>query len=85
VYAAGELPHPLSHGLAMRSDPQLNIDSLAAVTVTAALTQATDLNVQSADGRMEIAVTLIPPPTRIGIASAWRPRDEQPGPHLETR
>jgi Zn-dependent peptidase ImmA (M78 family) len=84
VYAAGELPDPLPHGLMMRSDSQLSIDSLAVVAVTAALTRATDLNLQSADGRTGIVVTLNPPPNRIGIASAWRPHNEQPGPHLET-
>jgi Zn-dependent peptidase ImmA (M78 family) len=84
VCAAGQLPNPLPQGLAMRSDPQLNIDSLAAVGVTAALTRATNLNVQPANGKTGIAVTLIPPPNRTGIASTWRPRDEQPGTDLET-
>lgn len=80
VCAAGKLPAPLPQGLAMRADPQLSIDSRAAVfVVTAALTRATDLTIQSADGQTGIAVTLIPPPNRSGIAGAWRPHDQQPG------
>jgi len=84
LYPGGAAPGPLPAGLVMRSDPQLSLDPGAAVVVTAALTRATDLAIQSADGNAEIAITLIPPPERSGIDTAWRPRGEQPRPHLET-
>jgi hypothetical protein len=84
VCGGWKVPASLPEGLVMRSDPQLSLDPRAAVVVTAALTRATDLAVQSADGNAKIAVTLIPPPERSGIGSAWRPGGEQPGPDLET-
>jgi Zn-dependent peptidase ImmA (M78 family) len=84
VYPTGEVPDLPPQGLVKRCDPQLSLAPLAALVVTAALTRATDLAIQSADGQSRITVTLIPQPERSGIASVWRPRDEQPGPHLET-
>jgi Zn-dependent peptidase ImmA (M78 family) len=85
VYSTGKFPDALPHGLAIRSDPQLNTDIPIAVTITGALTEATDLNVQPADGRTGIAVTLVPAPVRSGIATAWRQqRGEPSGPLLES-
>lgn len=76
VYAAGELPDPLPPGLALGAAAQLNMDGVTSVAVTSDLTRPADLGVQPVRGQTRITVRLIPPPRRVGIATAWRPSDE---------
>jgi hypothetical protein len=74
----------LPSGLAMLPASEPVLEPLAAVSVTAALTWPADLTFQAADSPGETTVTLVPPPVRSGLASAWRPRDDRPDSDLET-
>jgi Zn-dependent peptidase ImmA (M78 family) len=85
VFPVEMLPLPLPQGLAMLRASEPVLDPLAAVVVTDALTRPADLTFQAADNPGQITVTLVPPPNRSGLASAWRPRDDRPEPDQETQ
>ena len=82
VYPGGGLPDALPPGLAVRTEQQLSLEPRAVVTVTGAMTRSCQLTVP-VSGADVITVTLVPPPLRSGIDSAWRAREEPPSPHTE--
>jgi Zn-dependent peptidase ImmA (M78 family) len=83
VFPTETLPAPLPLGLTTLPALEPVLDPLTGVVVTAALTGPADLTFQAVDSPAETTVTLIPPPVRSGLASAWRPRDSQLDPDLE--
>ena len=82
VYPGGGLPDVLPAGLAGRTEQQLGLESRAVVAVTRVMNRSCQLTVP-VSGADVITVTLVPPPLRSGIDSAWHAREEPPSPHTE--
>jgi hypothetical protein len=82
VFGTGELPDHLPLGLAIRSDQQMSLESRSIVVITDSLTSPTQLIAKTPRGP-EIVITVIPPPSRQGIDTAWHQREDRSGPHLE--
>ncbi len=76
VSGAGRSHRLLPTGVASVSAAQLTLDHLACAIITRELARPIDLSVQPVCGGPVVTVRLIPTPRRIGIASAWRSRDE---------
>lgn len=76
VYGAAEPSHELPLGLTTGPVVQQTLDGVTSAVVTSELARLADLSVQPVCGRARIMVRLIPPPRRVGIATAWGARDE---------
>jgi len=74
VYPDEYRPETLSAGLEERMPEQIALEPFASVSVTNALTRSAELTLHTPVGPASISVTLVPPPLRLGIDRAWRPR-----------
>jgi hypothetical protein len=68
----GEFPDPLPPGLTARPEQQLSFEPRPAVTITEAMTQPRELTVTGLGAMTPVTLTLVLPPQRYGIDSAWR-------------
>jgi len=64
------------------TEQQLSLEPRAVVAVTRAMNRSCQLTVPLS-GVDVITVTLVPPPLRSGVDSAWRAGEEPPSPHTE--